>query len=775
MTISIYKNIKIKIKFLLFVAVTFTTVIAQSQQLNVIPLPNKIQRQKGKFLLDKNVDITFDKKDFLLKNISDLFIQQLYKIVGIKFTQSDKVNRKNIVFELHKTNLQSSEGYKIFIEPEQIKIVAEKPAGIFYGTQTLIQIINSFSKPKSDQNRIVIPAYTIIDEPRFVWRGMHLDVSRHFFSVDFIKKYLDVMALYKLNTFHWHLTDDQGWRIEIKKYPKLTEVGAWRKGTGKEEWNYFINPVEKGHPKYGGYYTQDEIKEIVKYAKERFITIIPEIELPGHSWSALYAYPELSCTGIPWLKPDSIAWAFTDPFCAGNEKVFDFFDNVFSEIVKLFPSEYIHIGGDEAKKTPWESCKKCQLRMKENNLNSVEELQSYFIKRIQKIINAKGRKIIGWDEILEGGLAPGAAVMSWRGEEGGIEAANHQHYVVMTPAEFMYFNHPQFNSKIENTPLRYDVITMRKVYSYDPIPKQLEEEKHQYILGAQGCLWSEYLCSEEIAENRLIPRIAALSEITWSKKENKNWSGFKKRLFNQLDLFEKYNIRYFIPPPEGLTDDLFMENKYKVEMHSSYPDVEIHYTIDNTEPTLYSLKYIEPFFIYDSTIIKAKTFIGNKSSFTISANIKKGILHKAENVKNLVEGLQVKYLIGQVDSISQIDDMQYIKSFILDSVSIPPDVQEDNFGLEFSGYIKISKDDIYSFYLTSDDGSRLFIDDIQVIDNDGTHGMLEKENIIALQKGYHKIKLLYFENKFGEGLKIGIGNKHIKKQIIPPSMFFHTK
>jgi len=742
--------------------------LAQQKQISIIPEPLKVEMQNGIFTFNDDVKVIYNNEQ---KQIVDLFIEQVSKIPNIKINLNEKKNIKKISFELLSVHKFKTGGYKISLDSEQIKIIASTESGLFYGSQTLIQIINSSSK--KSVNIISIPTCTIEDEPRFNWRGMHLDVSRHFFDVDFIKKYLDIMAMHKLNVFHWHLTDDQGWRIEIKKYPKLTEVAAWRKGTGKEEYSYIIEAAEKNEPIYGGYYTQEEVKEIIKYAKDRYITVVPEIELPGHSWSVLSAYPELSCTGTPWIKPKDVAWEFTDPFCAGNEKTFEFFENIFTEVIDLFPSEYIHIGGDEAKKTPWEKCEKCQLRMKENNLTNVEELQSYFIKRIENIITRKGRKIIGWDEILEGGLAEGAAVMSWRGEEGGIEAANLHHNVVMSPGDYLYFNKPQFDSKIENSP--YDLLSIKRVYSYDPIPKELDEEKHKFILGAEACLWSEYLYSEESAENRLTPRIAALSEVVWSSKENKKFDNFQKRLQKHLRLLDRNNIKYYISPPTGLEDDLFIGEKYKVEMKHDYNDVELYYTLDNTEPTKCSSKYVKPFFILNSSTIKAKAFHKktNRSSATITAVIKKTIMQKGKTVNDLLNGLQVKYFIGKIDSLSQFDLMEHKNIFITENILIPKNVREDYYGLEFNGYVKILEEGSYTFYLTSDDGSRLFINEKLIIDNDGTHGMEEKKNSVALAKGYHTIKIIYFEKKYGQGLNVRLRSEKIKKQQIPSSMLYY--
>ncbi|MEN8255950.1 MAG: family 20 glycosylhydrolase, partial [Verrucomicrobiota bacterium] len=349
---------------------------------------------------------------------------------------------------------------------------------------------------------------------------------------DFIKKYIDLLAMHKMNTFHWHLVDDQGWRIEIKAYPLLTEKAAWREGTGTEAWDYFVGPAVEGKPKYGGFYTQEEIREVVQYAADRFITVVPEIEMPGHSRAALDAYPEMYCTGKPYeRKPDDEH--YLPPFCAGNDQSFVFLENILEEVLELFPSECIHIGGDEAPKHTWEVCPKCQDRMKQEGLADTDELQSYFITRMERFLNAKGRKIIGWDEILEGGLAPNAAVMSWRGTEGGIAAARSGHAVVMSPTSHCYFNYP------------HDAPTLDKIYAYEPIPSELNADQAKYILGAQGNVWTEGMITPTDVEHMALPRMSAMAEVVWSKKEHRDFDGFTKRMDKQYKRLDAMDVNYF--------------------------------------------------------------------------------------------------------------------------------------------------------------------------------------------------------------------------------------
>ncbi|MFZ1694383.1 MAG: beta-N-acetylhexosaminidase, partial [Flavobacteriales bacterium] len=426
--------------------------------------------------------------------------------------------------------LMPPEWHHLQVRPDGITITAPSEAGLFRGSRTLIQLL------EQGRETGTLPCLSITDWPRFQWRGMHLDASRHFWSVDFTKKYIDLLARYKMNSFHWHLTEDQGWRIEIKKYPKLTEVGAWRKGSQ-------VGPyarLQYDSIPYGGFYTQEQIREVVAYAKARHINVVPEIEMPGHAMAALASYPHLGCTGGPYEVQRG--WGvFEDVFCAGNDSVFTFLEDVLTEVMELFPSDIIHIGGDECPKDAWKKCGKCQARMKAHGLKDEHELQSWFIQRIEKFVNSKGRRIIGWDEILEGGLAPNAAVMSWRGTEGGISAARSGHYAVMSPGSHCYFDHYQGDPA--NEPLAFGgYTTLQKVYSYEPIPAELKPEEHKFILGAQGNVWTEYILTPEHVEYMAMPRMLALAEVLWTPKEKRDEKDFIRRLEEEFPKLEAKGV-----------------------------------------------------------------------------------------------------------------------------------------------------------------------------------------------------------------------------------------
>ncbi|MFC5683130.1 beta-N-acetylhexosaminidase [Flavobacterium sp. MAHUQ-51] len=523
----------------------------------IIPKPESLEIAKGKFLITAKTKISATSD---LKNEGQYLSSLLSHVAKID-VPFDIESNGDIELRIDNT-IKEEEGYWLSVTNNKVRISGKTAKGVFYGIQTLRQLLPvSF---ESGINPLTIPAVTIKDNPRFPYRGMHLDVTRHMFPVDFVKKYIDLIAMHKMNTLHWHLTDDQGWRIEIKKYPKLTQVGSKRYGTIEGRLHQETGNDET---EYGGYYTQEEVKEIVKYAAQRHIIVIPEIELPGHASAAIASYPFLSCfpneptvvtnnmgskagkkfqaKGNPKIVQET--WGvFDDVFCAGNEKTFGFLEDVLAEIIPLFPSEYIHIGGDECPKSNWKRCPACQKRMKDNNLLDEHELQSYFIQRMEKYLNAKGKKIIGWDEILEGGLAPNAAVMSWRGEKGGIEAAKQHHNVIMTPGTHCYFDKYQVDKEEQaNEPLTIGgYISVEKVYGYDPIPNDLSNEEKKYVLGAQGNVWTEYLGTTDLVEYMILPRMSALSEVVWTQKENKDWKDFKFRLNKMKDLYEAMKLNY---------------------------------------------------------------------------------------------------------------------------------------------------------------------------------------------------------------------------------------
>ena len=526
--------------FLLLLILTNVLTFSQDT-LPIIPQPAQVSVKSGYFKLSSQTKIVFN--DETLNNDVEWFNDYLKKFYGFKLeTVADRPKSGTFIsFEKPDFEVGWKEKYNMDINENEISILAEgESAGFFYALQTLVQLIpqRDNSPKETVQTSFLVPCAYIKDEPRYEWRGMHLDVCRHFFPISFVKRYIDLMAMYKMNTFHWHLTDDQGWRIEIKKYPELTQVGAYRNGTMIGSYKY----KQYDTIRYGGFYTQKEIKEVVAYAAKRHITIVPEIEMPGHSLAAIASYPWLSCTG----KEQEVAksWGvFDDVYCT-KDSAFKFLEDVLSEVIDLFPGNYIHIGGDECPKTRWKACPDCQKRIKEEGLKDGHELQSYFIKRIEKFVNSKGKQIIGWDEILEGGLAPNASVMSWRGTEGGIAAAKQKHYVVMSPGKPCYFDHYQTLDKTHEPLAIGGYNPLDSVYAYNPTPKNLTAEEAKYIMGAQGNVWTEYILDEKHVEYMAFPRMIALAEVIWSKPENKNFDHFLKRLNKNKKILDAWQVYY---------------------------------------------------------------------------------------------------------------------------------------------------------------------------------------------------------------------------------------
>jgi len=501
---------------------------APVQPLPIVPRPALERHLNGTFLLGPSAVIYADPE---AQAVAQWFAEQLHSEFGIVATVVTKAPRGK-AFHFILDESQPEEGYRLRIEPRGVRI-AGRPAGLFYGAQSVLQLASASSKPV-----FVLPAAEIQDQPRFPYRGLHLDTSRHMFPVEFLKRYLDWMARYKLNTFHWHLTDDQGWRIEIKQYPRLTEIGSMRKetlvGHSPQSTTYDGKP-------YGGFYTQEQIRDVVEYARDRFITVIPEIEMPGHSLAALAAYPELACTPGPFET--ATTWGvFKDVYCP-KESTFQFLENVLTEVMDLFPSRYIHIGGDEVEKDRWKESPDAQAVIRREGLKDEGELQSYFIRRMEQFINSKGRRMIGWDEILEGGLAPDATVMSWRGEDGGIAAARQGHDVIMTPDKYLYFDHYQGDRAKE--PLAIGgLVPLDKVYSYNPVPAALNAEERKHILGAQANVWTEYIADASQVEYMLFPRLFALAEVVWSPPAGRTYPDFLKRLPPQLARLRRQGVNY---------------------------------------------------------------------------------------------------------------------------------------------------------------------------------------------------------------------------------------
>lgn len=518
----------------IFKSVLFSTLLlignscSERKEIDVIPMPRSVEYHSGNFTISPETKFYTNLSAESRQALTDYL--EGTSLGSVPFAESATGNNGIELNLCDSSIVTGNEAYRIEIDKKGVRLSANTETGIFYGLQTLLQLLNN------GDNK-TLPALTINDSPRFPYRGLHLDVSRHFFDKEFVKKQLNAMAYFKMNRLHWHLTDGAGWRIEIKKYPRLTSFAAWRPFDKLNDWWVGGRTFcEQDDPRaVGGYYTQDDIREVVAYAAERHITIIPEIEMPGHSEEVLATYPELSCSGKPYVNAD---------FCIGTEKTFEFLENVLLEVIDLFPSEYIHIGGDEASKSSWKTCPRCQKRMADEHLNSVEELQSYMIHRIEKFLNDHGRKIIGWDEIIEGGLSPTATVMSWRGEEGGIKAVKAGNQAIMTPGKYCYLD--AFQDAPNTQPMAIGgYLTLEKVYSFEPVPDSLSTKEAELILGVQGNVWTEHIPTPEHYEYMIYPRILALAEIGWSPSEVKKWDNFHTRALQAVNILREQGYNPF--------------------------------------------------------------------------------------------------------------------------------------------------------------------------------------------------------------------------------------
>jgi hexosaminidase len=528
---------------ILLSVMTATTFAAESGPA-LIPLPQKMERREGTFSLQPKTRIMADKA---ARTNAQYLVQQLDRSTGYKLKVNSSTKAQPVEGAVLLTTKDAkpglgSDGYELTVTPDAVVLRAAAPAGLFYGVQTLLQLLPPqvfASQPVLGQDW-QIPCVAIEDQPRFKWRGLLLDVARHFFPKAEVKQMLDELAAQKVNTLQMHLTDDQGWRVEIKKYPRLTQVGAWR-----DEAGFGLDPklstAYRADGKYGGYYTKADIRELIAYAASRHITIVPEIEMPGHASAALSAYPELSCSGGPYT-PNTKGGVFAGVYCAGNDATFEFLQNMLAEVIELFPGQYIHIGGDEVPKDNWKKCAKCQARIKQEGLKNEHELQSYFVRRIEKFINSKGRTLIGWSEIREGGLAQNAVVMDWIG--GAVEAASAGHDVIMSPTGFCYLDYYQSTNHATEPKAIGGYIPLSKVYSFEPIPDKLEAQYRSHILGAQGNLWTEYIPNLKQAQYMVFPRLCALAEITWSPQASRNWEDFTRRLQIQFQRFDQAGVNY---------------------------------------------------------------------------------------------------------------------------------------------------------------------------------------------------------------------------------------
>lgn len=713
-----------------------------NQGINIIPRPKElVELQRAGFTLSEQTSIVAQGKE--ARTIAELFASKMRRSTGLALKIGNKPSQAIRLSIKPGIKGLGKEGYTLSSSSRGVEVVGSSARGLFWGMQTLMQLLPAEVESKTPQRglRWSIPALSIKDEPAFAYRGMHLDPSRHFCTAEEVKRHIDFLSMFKINKLHWHLTDDQGWRIEIKKYPRLTEVGSKR------------SPVPGVAT--DGFYTQEEVKDIVAYAKARHVDIIPEIEMPGHAMGAIVAYPHLACNpktqkGSDYQIRD--LWGVEqDVFCAGNDEVFTFLQDVIDEVAPLFPSEYFHIGGDECPKIRWKTCPKCQARIKAEGLKDEHELQSYVIRRAQKMLTKHNKKLIGWDEILEGGLAPSATVMSWRGEDGGIQSANMGHDVIMTPGSGgMYIDFYQGDPKIEPVALCC-YVPLDKTYSYYPIPDKIAADKRHHILGAQVNVWSEYLYTDSLRQYRAYPRTIALAEAVWTPRERKDFSSFSQRLNNAYVRLDQYGINYHIPQPEqphGSLGYVAFTDTTSLVLKTTRP-IKVVYTLDGSTPNAHSPEYRNPIKVDRSMVIKTASVLpSGKTSPVRTITFDKQVMRPSIQLDKVVEGLTTKVSIGNYDTAQDFATATNWTAGTIAKISdIVPDKLSNNFdelqrkAVIAEGFINIPQDGSYVFSTNNDE---LWIDGEKLIDNAGeVKKFSRRDKSIALKAGYHRIKIVF--------------------------------
>ena len=730
-------------------------------EISIIPKPAELVLSDGSFSFSKDHQIFVENETQkpAAKYLSDLF----ENAAGYSLSISESPENASIIFS--KDGTIKPEAYHLVVTPEKIIIKASDAAGYFYGVQTIRQLLPaSIETANGKGQNWLVPSIEINDGPRFSWRGMQMDFSRHFFGIDEVKTFLNYMALYKLNRYHMHLTDDQGWRIEIKKYPLLTEKGAWRvesshdiscKELAKTDPSYTIGEQHyherDGQKMYGGFFTQEQIKEIIAYAADRQIEVIPEIDMPGHFKSAIDNYPYLSCT-------DEAGWGeqFSNPACLGKETSYEFTKNILSEIADLFPSKYIHIGGDEVNIQSWEKCPLCQKTIKDNNLKNEHELQSFFNRDMEAFLNSKGKRLMGWDEIVEGGLSKDATMMWWRNWAPKMRniTADNGNDMIITPC-FEYY----LDALNEVTPLD-------KVYNYEPVPTDFTENQAKYILGIQANLWSEMIPNFKRLQYQAFPRLLAMAETAWTSKDDKDFDDFQRRMKLQYNRLDALGIQYYIPSVTGLKDKVAFLDKAIIELKTPLENMDIYYTTDGSVPTKTSSKYTSPLEFSETTTLKTIAYRGHIASETKSALIEKQTL--LEPVAVTPKTGAIKRWVG-VKRFTVVDDIELPKNATFNSVN---DIifagyeNNEHVSMIFKGYFNAEEDGLYEFATKSDDGSLLYMGDKLVVDNGGNHPAIKRNGMVALKKGWHPLTVKFHEATGGGALTAYYKTPNGKEQVL---------
>ncbi|WP_333820550.1 family 20 glycosylhydrolase [Ohtaekwangia sp.] len=736
--------------------------VNNSPRFPIIPYPQQLKAQQGTFHINTETRIV---RTTIFSHEAEMLRLLLAPVTGTSLAVTETEVPNNFIALVQDATLTHPEGYTLEITPHHVIIKARSGAGAFRAIETIRQLLPADIEARAAGSRVeaVLPATHITDYPAYNWRGMHLDVSRHFFSTDYLKKFIDLLALYKFNTLHLHLTDDQGWRIEIKKYPKLTEAGAWRELNNQdsscikksaENPDFVIDPKHiiqrDGKTLYGGFYTQDEMREIIAFASDRHITIIPEIDMPGHMMAAIREYPFLSCTG-------EAAWGklFSTPICPCNEETYRFAEDIFTEIFALFPSPYVHLGADEVEKTSWGKADACQTLMQKNNLKDLHELQSYFVRRMEKFFQAHGKKLIGWDEILEGGISPSAMVMYWRSwvPDAPVKAAKNGNLVIMTPGNPLYFD------------AQPDEHSLPNVYHFDPVPKGLDSVSARNIIGAQANTWTEYIPTEERADYMIMPRMTALSEVLWTHRQD--YTSYLQRLASHYDRLDRLNVNYRLPELEGFTQKNAFVDRAILDVKPPLAGFTLRYTTDGSLPDHHSTELKAPLTIDQPLTIRLAAFTkAGRRGDVYKLEYDKQTYSPAESSATLQPGLTLTYYKGFFKNVASIKSTADT-TLQVPAVVVPEKLGKGSFGLKYRGYIDVPEQGIYNFYFTCDDGGVLYIDDRLVVDNDGLHAPLQKSGGIALSKGAHRFEIDFIEGGGGYTLELMYSTNGSKPAPVP--------
>ncbi|QDK77708.1 family 20 glycosylhydrolase [Spirosoma sp. KCTC 42546] len=758
----------IRLHYLLLALFVTLSIQAQdvAQRYPLIPYPTSLTPASGQFVVTAQTALIV--QDSRFENEA----RQLQALLepGLGKRLSSKGNSSKIVLQ-YDASITNPEGYDLTITPQQVTLKASQPVGMFRAVQTIRQLLPvAIEKATKPLSSITIPAVQIRDQPAYAWRGMHLDVSRHFYSMDYLHTFIDRLALYKFNKFHLHLTDDQGWRLEIKAYPKLTSEGAWRTYNNQDSVvlkRAVTNPdfdlpkqfirQQNGQTQYGGFYTQAQMRDLIAYAAARHVEIIPEIDMPGHLTAAIKAYPFLSCTGQEgWGK------TFSVPICPCNEPTYTFMETVLSEVIALFPSPYVHIGADEVEKSTWAQSAGCQELMKRENIKNVEELQSYFVHRIEKFVQSKGKKLMVWDDALEGGLKPSTAVMYWRSwvKDAPHKAAQNGNDVVMTPVSNLYFDSPPGIQSVEN------------IYNLNVVPERITAGQTKQFLGAQANIWTEYIPTENRVDYMSMPRMTALAEVVWTAK--KDYSSYQKRLLQHFLRMEQLGIHYRLPDLTGFAEENVFVDQATLRIKKPLDSYSLRYTTDGSNPQSNSPELPGGLSITKPQTVKVAAFTPSGVRGDVySLRYQQQAYATPVTIANPQAGLTSSYFKKYFKETKLMKQQTPDSTYTINNVVVPKSVNAPSFGIQFRGYLTVPETGVYSFFYTCDDGGILRIADRMVVDNDGNHFPIEKSGQVALQKGAHPFEADFIEGGGGFTLKLKYSLNGSEPMDIPDSWFGH--